>query len=61
MTVWGSGKVKREFLYSEDLADACVFLMLQYEEEDIVNIGTGIDVTIEDLAKVLKNWLFKEL
>ncbi len=52
LVVWGTGDVMREFLYSDDLADACVFLMLNYEGDQIVNVGTGKDVTIKDLAKV---------
>ena len=41
VTIWGTGEPKREFLYSEDLADACVFLMNNYNEAGLVNIGTG--------------------
>ena len=48
--IWGTGTPKREFLYVEDLADACVFLMNNYSESEIVNIGTGQDVTIAELA-----------
>jgi len=48
--VWGTGTPKREFLYVDDLADACVFLMNNYSGSDIVNIGTGQDVTIAELA-----------
>lgn len=48
--VWGTGTPKREFLYVDDLADACVFLMNNYSGNDIVNIGTGQDVTIAELA-----------
>ncbi len=44
----------REFLHSDDLADACVFLMLNYDGAEIVNIGAGKDVTIRDLARVTK-------
>ncbi|MCM0758038.1 GDP-L-fucose synthase [Sporomusa sphaeroides DSM 2875] len=50
VTIWGTGTPVREFLYVEDLADACVFLMNNYNEESIVNIGTGIGVTIKELA-----------
>ncbi len=42
----------REFLYVDDLADACIFLMLTYDSDEIVNIGTGKDVTIHELAQV---------
>lgn len=55
VTVWGSGAAKREFLYSDDLADACIFLMNEYEGSDIVNIGTGVEVTIAELADTVKN------
>lgn len=54
VTVWGSGKPYREFLYVEDLADACVFLMQNYTGNELVNIGTGSDVTILDLAQTIK-------
>jgi GDP-L-fucose synthase len=52
--VWGTGTPKREFLYSDDLADACVFLMNNYEENEIVNIGVGKDISIKDLAEIVK-------
>ncbi len=48
--IWGTGTPKREFLYVDDLADACVFLMQNYSGNEIVNIGTGQDVTIAELA-----------
>ena len=48
--IWGTGTPKREFLYVDDLADACVFLMNVYSGSEIVNIGTGQDVTIAELA-----------
>lgn len=50
VTVWGTGTPVREFLYVDDLADACLFLMLNYEDSKIVNIGTGVGVSIKDLA-----------
>ncbi|HET9717872.1 MAG TPA: GDP-L-fucose synthase [Pseudolabrys sp.] len=50
VTVWGTGKPRREFLSSDDLADACVFLMKHYSDMEFVNIGTGEDVTIADFA-----------
>jgi GDP-L-fucose synthase len=53
MTLWGSGKARREFLYVEDLADACVFLMKQYSDELPINVGTGSDVTIRELAELI--------
>jgi GDP-L-fucose synthase len=52
--VWGTGKPKREFLYSDDLADACVYLMNSYEGNEIVNIGVGEDIEIGQLAQLVK-------
>jgi GDP-L-fucose synthase len=52
--VWGSGRPKREFLYVDDMADACIFLMEKTEIQDMVNIGTGIDVSILELAELIK-------
>ena len=52
--MWGTGKVKREFLHVDDLADACYFLMQYYNERGIVNIGTGEDVSILELALLVK-------
>jgi GDP-L-fucose synthase len=54
VTIWGSGKPMREFLHSDDLANACVFLMGNYNEPGLVNIGTGVDITIKDLALLVK-------
>ena len=51
--VWGSGTPRREFLYVDDLADACVHLMEQEYDGPLVNIGTGVDVTIRELAEVV--------
>ena len=51
VVVWGSGNPKREFLYVDDLASACVFLLNQYDEEQTINIGSGQDVTIRELAQ----------
>ena len=51
--IWGTGTPRREFLYVDDLADACVFLMEHYSDEQTVNIGTGTDVTIRELAEVV--------
>jgi GDP-L-fucose synthase len=52
--VWGSGNPKREFLFADDLADACVFLMSNYDGGEIINIGTGEDISIRDLAEQIK-------
>jgi len=54
VSVWGSGKPYREFLHVDDLADAAVFLMQNYEDEEIVNVGVGQDVTIAQLADIVK-------
>lgn len=51
--IWGSGTPRREFLHVDDLADACVFLMDHYDDEDIVNVGTGTDIAIGDLAALI--------
>jgi GDP-L-fucose synthase len=53
VTVWGTGRPKREFLYVDDLADACVFLLAHYSAEGIVNVGTGKDISIGDVAKLV--------
>ncbi len=52
--IWGTGSPKREFLHVDDLADACVFLMENYNENEIVNIGTGEDISIRELAEIVK-------
>jgi GDP-L-fucose synthase len=52
--MWGTGTPMREFLHSDDMADACVYLMNNYSGEKIVNIGTGVDLTIKDLALLIK-------
>lgn len=54
VVVWGSGTPKREFLYADDLADACLFLMESYDGKELVNIGTGEDLSIKDLAYLVK-------
>ena len=54
VVIWGSGTPRREFLYSDDLADACLFLMENYNEKEIVNIGCGEDISIKELAETVK-------
>ena len=54
VTIWGSGTPKREFLFADDLADACYFLMQNYDEPNLINIGTGEDVSIKELALLVK-------
>lgn len=51
--IWGTGSPKREFLHVDDLADACVFLMKNYDGEQHVNVGTGVDVSIKELAELV--------
>ena len=53
--IWGTGAPRREFLYVDDLADACVFLMNHYDESEIINIGWGRDRTILDLAEMVSD------
>jgi GDP-L-fucose synthase len=55
VTLWGTGTPRREFLHVDDLADACVFLMKHYEESEIINIGVGKDISISELADLIKN------
>lgn len=54
VVVWGTGKPLREFLYSDDLARACIFLLENYSGNEIVNIGSGIEVSIKELAEIVK-------
>jgi GDP-L-fucose synthase len=54
VVIWGTGKPRREFLHADDLADACVHLMEQYNDPGLVNIGTGEDVEIGELAKMIR-------
>jgi len=53
--IWGSGTPKREFLHVDDLADACVYLMDHYEDENHINVGTGIDLSIRELAEMIRD------
>lgn len=53
VTVWGTGKPRREFLYADDLADACVYLMKNYSDIGLINIGTGEDISILELAEAI--------
>ena len=54
VTMWGTGSAYREFLYVDDLADACMFVMENYDDLEILNIGTGEDITIKNLAELIK-------
>ena len=55
VTLWGTGSPKREFLHADDMADACVFLMKNYDEAGHINIGVGEDISILELAELIKN------
>lgn len=55
VVVWGSGSPRREFLHVDDLADACMFLMQGYESSDIINVGVGEDVSIRELAELIRD------
>ncbi|SDE89980.1 GDP-L-fucose synthase [Rhodospira trueperi] len=54
VTIWGTGRPRREFLYVDDLAEACVFLMTHYSDEAPINVGTGEDLTITDFATAIR-------
>jgi GDP-L-fucose synthase len=54
VTIWGSGKPKRDFLYVDDLVDACLFLMKNYNSSEIINVGTGIETSIKELAELVR-------
>ena len=51
--IWGTGSPKREFLHVDDLANACYFLLLNYNEKELVNIGSGEELTIKELAELI--------
>ena len=53
VTIWGTGTPRREFLYVDDLADACLFLMEQYDDPEIINVGVGEDLSIAELARLV--------
>lgn len=56
LELWGTGNTRREFLFSEDLADACIFLMnanIDFQKNSLINIGTGVDVTIKELSEMM--------
>ena len=55
VTVWGTGKPKREFLYVDDLADACIYLIKNYSGSQPINVGTGEDISIKNFAEKIKN------
>ncbi len=53
VTIWGTGKPRREFLYVDDVADACIFLMNKYEANQVINVGKGTDTSILELANII--------
>jgi len=55
VTIWGTGSPRREFLHADDLADACLFLMRRYDAAEHVNVGTGEDLTIRELAETVRD------
>ncbi len=55
VVIWGTGSPRREFLHVDDLASAAVFLMLNYDQPEIINVGTGEDISIADLARLVQN------
>ncbi len=60
VVIWGTGSPRREFLHVDDLADACVFLMERFEDEQHINVGTGEDLTIRDLAEMVRQIVYPE-
>jgi GDP-L-fucose synthase len=60
VVVWGSGRPRREFLHVDDLADACVFLMNRYEDDSHINVGTGEDLSIAELAAMVREIVYPE-
>ena len=54
VVVWGSGKPRREFLYVDDLASACLHLLKNYDDEEVINVGVGEDISISELADLIK-------
>lgn len=60
VTIWGTGEPRREFLYVDDLADACLFLMENYDDDQHINVGTGEDLTIRELAGLVRDVVYPE-
>ncbi len=60
VTLWGTGSPRREFLHVDDLADCCVFLMQHYDEDSHVNVGTGEDLSIRELAEMVRGVVYPE-
>lgn len=60
VTIWGTGTPRREFLHVDDLADACVFLMDRYDEAEHINVGTGEDLSIQELAEAVRDIVYPQ-
>jgi GDP-L-fucose synthase len=60
VTIWGTGRPRREFLHVDDLADACLFLMRRFDEAEHINVGTGEDLTILELAEMVREVVYPE-
>ena len=60
VSVWGSGRPRREFLHVDDLASACVFLMQNYDGEEHINVGTGEDLSINELAGMIRDVVYPQ-
>ena len=60
VVIWGTGSPRREFLHVDDLADACVFLMDRYDEASHINVGTGEDLSIRELAEIVRSIVYPE-
>lgn len=58
VVIWGTGTPRREFLHVDDLASCCLFLMEHYEEEQHINVGTGVDLTIRELAELVRDIVY---
>jgi GDP-L-fucose synthase len=58
VVIWGSGEPRREFLHADDLADACLFLMRHYQGDDHINVGTGEDLSIRQLAGLVREAVY---
>jgi GDP-L-fucose synthase len=58
--VWGTGTPMREFLHVDDLADACVYLMKHYSDDSHINVGTGVDITIRELAETVRDVVYPQ-
>ncbi|MCA9247105.1 MAG: GDP-L-fucose synthase [Planctomycetales bacterium] len=61
VTIWGSGSPRREFMHCDDLAEACFFLLENYDEESTINVGTGEEVTILELAHLVRDVVYPEV